>query len=750
MAEPSFGTALRQLREQQGISLTALARLVHYSKGYLSKVETGERPATAVLARCCDEALGASGVLAGTMPGPVRRHRAAAHRPAQLPAGVAGFTGRTATLDQLDKALGTPAGALAVIVGGPGVGKTALALHWAHRVAGQFPDGCLFADLRGHSPGGVPAEPGEVLDGFLRGLNVPPEAIPADLGPRSALLRTVLDGKRMLIVLDNAASPAQVRPLLPGSPGCQVVVTSRSRMSGLVAREAAARVLLEPLPEDEAVTVLGHTLGSPRLAAERRAAGEIAMWCGFLPLALRIAADRAQARPRLKLAVLASELSAERERLDVLAADGDESAAVRSAFSWSYQALPHGAARMFRLLSLHPGPDVSIPAAAALAGVTSPQGRRLLESLTGVHLLEETDSGRYRFHDLLRLYSAERAHTEQTDQDRSAATIRMLTWYLHTADAADRILAPNRRHLQLEPPEPACRPLAFTSYSRALAWCDAEHANLAAATVLAADAGQHAMAWGIPAALWSFYTLRKPWDEWIASSRIGLAAARHLHDRHGEAATLNSLALAYYDLRRFPEALDHCQQVLAITREAGDRQGEGASVINLGTMYMRLHRLDEALRCYEQSLVICREIADRYREALALNNMGEVYSELGRCEQALGCFRQALTVWHEIGDKYGEADSLHNCGDVSGALGRPDDAQLSYQRALALRREIGDRLGEATTLHRLGGLWDAAGQAVKAREAWNQALDIYRDLGHPQATELRSLLEPPAEAGSSA
>ncbi|MEU7889082.1 helix-turn-helix domain-containing protein [Microbispora bryophytorum] len=430
MENASFGVALRNLRRERGLSLASLSALTHYSKGYLSRIETGERPPTPLVARRCDEVLRAEGALAGLVPAR-HRHHGRFPRPAQLPAAPRAFAGRSAALAEIEDA---QLGHQVVIVSGPaGVGKTATALHWSHRAARRFPDGCLFVDLRGFDPTGTPAEPADVLARFLRDLGCSPASIPAGLEPRSVLLRTLLDGRRTLIVVDNAATSGQVRPLIPGSAGCRLVVTSRSRLSGLVARDGAARVVLAPLPEHEALDQLGRAIGGRRVVEEPKAAAEIARRCGYLPLALRIAAERAQARPSLRLTTLAAELAATRGMLDLLATTEDEATTLRSVFSWSYRTLDPDAARMFRLLGLHRGGELGVPAAAALAGIGHRHARRLLDALAAVHLLEETGGARYRFHDLVRLYAADCAEADESPEDRSAAVRRLVTWYLHAA-----------------------------------------------------------------------------------------------------------------------------------------------------------------------------------------------------------------------------------------------------------------------------------------------------------------------------
>jgi hypothetical protein len=316
-----------------------------------------------------------------------------------------------------------------------------------------------------------------------------------------------------------------------------VIVTSRSRLPGLGAHDGAVQVTLAPFLPDEAAMSLRQILGAQRADAEPAAVAAIAATCAFLPLALRIAAERAIARPRLPLGALAAQLAAARDRLDVLAADDDPATSVRTVFSWSYQALPAGAARMFRLLGLHPGPDISTPAAAALAATGSAEAQRLLEALAGAHLLEEATTGRYRFHDLLRAYAAERAATDESPADRAAAHRRVLTWYLHTADAAGELLAPGRRRVPLDPPSPQCRPLALAGYEQALEWCDAEHAGVLACVRSAAQTGHDDIAWQLPVASFGYFDLRKPWAEWPSSKNSATRKPTGCEPAYGRSAT---------------------------------------------------------------------------------------------------------------------------------------------------------------------------------------------------------------------
>jgi tetratricopeptide (TPR) repeat protein len=669
--------------------------------------------------------------------------------PRQLPMDVAHFTGRDAELAALDALLiqapvGRPAAmAIGVIAGTAGVGKTALAVHWAHRVRARFPDGQLFVNLHGYSPC-PPMAPEQALGEFLRALDVPAERIPAGLGERAALYRSLLDGRRVLVVLDNAATAEQVRPLLPGSATCRVVVTSRNRLSGLIAHDGASRVTMDLLLPAEAITLLRGVIGTARVAAEPEATAALASRCAYLPLALRIAAERAATHPHVTLADLAEELAVARDRLDLLATaeQEDEATAVRAVFSWSYHALAPEAARAFRLLGLHPGADLSAPAAAALTDTTPAQARRLLETLVGMHLIEETGKDRYRLHDLLRVYAAERAQAEETDHECAAAVRRVLTWHLHTGDAADRMLNPHRRRVPLGHPELTCAPLEFTTYGQALDWCETERANLVAAVRHAAQTGEHVIAWKLPLALWGFFNLRKHWADLIATHHIGLTTAQHLHDREGEAWIRGGLGMAYLDLRRYDEALHHYQRALQICQEIDNPWGEAVALLSLGRAYLQLGRYDEALDYSQQALHICQEIDDPWSQTFALLNIGTIHRRLHRFEDALDCFQRTLTVVRSVHHPSGEAMTLHNLGDTYWDLRRFEDALEHFRQACSTYREIGDQWGEAETLRNIGDTLQKLNQMPAAVEYWNLALPIFEDLNDSvTAAKVRASIE---------
>jgi tetratricopeptide (TPR) repeat protein len=586
--------------------------------------------------------------------------------PAHLPPDVRCFTGREAQLAQLDE-LVSAAGdqpttvVIASVSGTAGVGKTALAVHWAHRAREGFPDGTLFVNLRGYDVTASPMPPAEAVDGFLRALGVPPAAIPPTLEERSALLRTRLAGRRMLVVLDNAATAEQVRWLLPGTPGCLVMLTSRSRLSGLAARDGARRVAVDVLAAPEALALLGEVLGA-RVHAEPAAAEELVRLCGGLPLALRLAAERVNTRPHHTIADLVRELENEYDRLDLLAARDDKSSAVRATFSWSYWALDGDAARMFRLLGLHPGPEMGAGAAAALAGISVAGTRPLLETLTNMHRLEEVDRDRYRFHDLLRVYAVERAGADESALARDRAVRRVLDWYLRHADAADRVLMPQRRHIPLTVSAQGLPPMDFPSPAAALQWCETERTNLVAAIRRAADARHHELAWQLPFVLWSYFTVRKRWTDWIETHRLGLAAAEANSDRFGEALVLTSLANAYRDLRRFDEATQLFHRAIAVARELGEPWVEAAAVSLLGMVHRDLRKLDEAVACGERSLAIFNTIDDPWGKAWAYHNLGESCGDLRRFDDAVTYSGLALALFRQVDDPWGESWTLIAAG----------------------------------------------------------------------------------------
>jgi tetratricopeptide (TPR) repeat protein len=662
--------------------------------------------------------------------------------PRQLPAAVPHFTGRTSDLALLNRlADSCDTGGTVVIsaIGGTaGVGKTALAVHWGHQVRDRFPDGDLYVNLRGYAPE-PPLTASQALDVFLRALNVLPELIPQNLEARAALFRTMLTRRRLLIVLDNASSADQVRPLLPGSPGCLVLVTSRSQLSGLAARDGAHRMTLDTLPPHEALTLMRLILGDQRVDNDRRAAAKLASRCGYLPLALRIAAEHIAERPQALLADLSADLAGD-SRLDTLmTADGDEMTSVRKVFSWSYRGLPAQAARAFRLLGLSPGPDISIPAAAALLGISTAEARSLLNRLLSVHLLELVGSGRYRFHDLLRDYAVDCAHADESDQSQRRAVHQELTWYMDASGAAFELFFTGGTETKGST-QPGNPDLPFSTYEGALQWCEAELANLLAATRRAATIGEDTIAWKIPHFLGEFLQLSMRYTESTATHEIALAAARREDNPSGEAAILAGLGISSYYLNQFVESFTYTQQALTIYREIGETGGEAMTLVNLGGVHTELGQFSEAINCLHQALGIAQESGDRLAEGHALENLAEAHRKLQRNDEAIICLQAALDIFREIGRSFGEGNALAALAETYLALQNYAEADRCCQQSMTVRKRNGDRLGEARLLDIYANVLQATGRAREARQAWDRALTILDEVGHPDGSKVRAHL----------
>ncbi|GAA3434291.1 AfsR/SARP family transcriptional regulator [Kutzneria kofuensis] len=613
--------------------------------------------------------------------------------PAQLPHDVPGFTGRAAEIAELDRFLDETSNSVLIsaIDGAGGIGKTALAVHYAHRITDRFPDGQLYVNLRGFDPKLPPLMPVDALGYLLRGLGVPARQVPADLDDQAGMYRSLVAGKRILVVLDNAASTDQVRPLLPGSPSCAVIVTSRNRLSGLVARDGARRITLDVLSTDDAVRLMVGMLGRKRVEAEPRAVQDLVRLCGNLPLALRIAGDRAATHPHLMMSDLAGELSNERDRLDVLAPDDDESTAVRAVFSWSYHALKPDAARVFRLLGLHPGAEFSTPAAAALTGLPVPMTRRLLTDLTDRHLLGEVDRDRYRLHDLLRVYAAEEVEQGEDERDRSLAVERMTDWYLYTASNADNGLRGQANDMPIGDPPRECAPLPFAGYLQALQWFDTESENLGALDRMADEAGRHLDAWRLGVVVWEYHRLRRDFDQLIAFSRVSAAAARAMNDPIGEALSLSCIAAASAHLGRQADAVVALRQMPAVEYGPEDTHREMSTLSNLAEAYRGSGMIGDALAHYRRALGLARIAGSRWHEGDLLRGLGETYLELGELQHALDCCRSALTIFRQLGDLYAQNTVLQDLGGTLLAMGRQEESVGAFADAVAIARRIGHR-----------------------------------------------------------
>jgi len=667
--------------------------------------------------------------------------------PAQLPRDLPGFTGRLAVLNQLHGLLAaaeaSPTGAsmpVVVISGTAGIGKSTLAVHFAHQVACHFPDGQLYVNLRGFDASGSPVTPAAAIRGFLEAFSVKGERIPADQDGQAALYRSLISGKRVLIVLDNARDAAQVRLLLPASPGVLVLVTSRSQLTGLIVTEAARLLTLGVLTPDEALSLLASRLGPDRIAAEPQAAGELTRLCALLPLALAVAAACAAVRPQFPLAAVAAEIREASDRLDILHT-GEAATSVRIVFSWSYEQLSDPAARMFRLLGLHPGPDISVPAAASTAGIPPSHARRALTELARSQILTEHAPGRFASHDLLRAYAAELARATDSQASRHEATHRMLDHYLHSACLASRRLTPHRRPLTLEPPQPGVQPVDLGTAEQALAWFEAERAALLAVTPLAAQSGFDRHAWQLPWALGDFLDLRGDWHEWVAALRTALDAATALGDLLGLARTRHKLGSAYTRLGGHHDAVRHLSDALRLYQKLEDPVGQ-AHVHNALCILLEQQRCwDDALRHAQHALDLHRDAGYLPGQANALNSVGWLHAQVGRYEQALTCCQDSLDLHRGLGNQLGAAGAWDSLGYIHHHLGDHGQALTCYQHALDLCRHLGDRHRQAATLTRLGDTQHASQGHPAARDAWQQALDILDDIGHPDAQLVRARLK---------
>ncbi|MFE7723306.1 tetratricopeptide repeat protein [Nocardia rhizosphaerihabitans] len=663
----------------------------------------------------------------------------AVRRPRQLPYTSGSFTDRTDERGRLAELLaGVAPRPIGVVTGPPGVGKSSLALYVAREVSEHFPDGQLYLDLHGYSALPVVSEC-EALDWFVRSLDETLPPSPLD-GPRlTQRYRELLDGRRVLVVLDNALTTQQVLPLLP-PPGCATLVTTRGPLSNLVVRERAVRTVLRPLAPADARALLRNASGTEEAEIEddSAAAAEVARLCGYLPLALTIAAEHA-ALTGATMAELAAELAGERRRLDALTGvDDDPTAEVRVVFSWSYRNLPEDLRRAFRLLGLHPGGELGTAAAAALLDLPPDRARRVLDSLVAFNVLERSARDRYRFHDLLREYAAERVAEDEPEHERHAAAARELEWYTRATDAADRLLAPARRHVPLGAPSAGIPAVSLDTYEDALRWCDGERANLTAAVRAGTESTAPDFAWRLALAAVTYYKIRRHYGDWLATSEFALVAARASCDRFGEQWCLTSLGGALAELGRSQEAWSAYQDSLRINREIGDRTGEAMALGNLGDIARQLGRHDDALAFGDEARVILAELGDRRNEALITQDvLAGTHFDRGEYGAALVLLEEAREACHGL-DPLGEGTVLHDLGRTLAAMARKPEAADIFEESLAVRRACGDRHGEAETLETLGEVRLQLGDEVGGRSALLQSLAVYVELGSDRAEILRA------------
>lgn len=678
---------------------------------------------------------------AGHVPGGDGKHVA----PRQLPAPVRQFVGRDTEVAELDglleRADASAAVVISAIVGTAGVGKTALAVHWAHRVADRFPDGQLYANLRGFDPTGTPMSPAAAIRALLAALEVPAWRIPASVDAQAGLYRSLMAGRRTLLLLDNARDAGQVRPLLPGSPGCLAIVTSRSDLAGLAAIEGAHLVRLGLLTDAEARALLAARFGVARIDAEPRATAELVRLCARLPLALVIAAARVAARPRFRLAAFTGQLADTRSRLDALDT-GDALASVRAVFSWSAGSLSAPAGRMFGLLGLHPGPDITVPAAASLAGVPLPQARAALAELASANLSAEHSPGRFTLHDLLRVYAAEQAPEPGGDRADSEAVGRILDHYLYTACAAAGLLNPQREAITLPAVRAGVTPETLASRQLAQSWLEAEHDVLLSAVSLAGEAGFDSHAWQLPWAIANFLDWRGYWDEWATTQLTAVTAATRLGDTAAQAVTRRLLGQACARLGDYDQARAHLTECAGLYHRLGDCDGEARVHQTLSWLYGELQdRFHISLSHSEQALVLYRASDNQAGQASALTNVGMARIKLGDPQQGRMDCQQALAIHEELGNLNGQGNAWHALGSAEYHLGDLAQAAGCYRRALGFFRDLGRRESEGATFIDLGDTCDAAGDIEGARDAWQQALDILDDLHHQDAARVRAKLQ---------
>jgi tetratricopeptide (TPR) repeat protein len=662
-------------------------------------------------------------------------------RPRQLPVTPQHFIGRTRQLETLtrlvDQAMESTGATVIVIEGTAGVGKTTLANQFGHRICDRFPDGQLYVNMRGFDETGRPMTDGEALRGFLDALGVSQEAHSAAVDDQAALYRSVLAGRRVLVILDNASDAGQVRRLLPGAPGCLVLVTSRNQLTGLAAEGAHVRQL-EPFTMEEARDMLSRRLGSRQIQDEPQAAEELIRLCARLPLALSVAAAYAAAHPDFPLATIASEF---RSRALDLLDTGDAATTTRTVFSQSYHHLGEDAARMFRLLGIHPGPDIGLPAAASLAAVPAANARKALDELARAYLVVEYQPGRFTFHDLLRAYAAEQARMQESPYGLEEAVRRLLDYYLRAMHAGELLVYPARLKVELPRPVPGSLAESFTTYEQALAFCRTErHVIQALVTNAAERGGFDAYCWQIPRAMAPLLARGKLLYDYLASQRIALEAAQNLGDLVGLGHAHYEYAHACALLGDTADSAAHLEQALERFAELGDAAARAMAQNGLSQLLEQQGRYDQALEHEKEVLRLRRNLGDRAEIAHSEQTIGSIYARLGQYDAALRHCRRALDLSRETGRLLLTADTLDVLGRIHLGLGAHDEARACYLQALAIYREIGGDSNEAVILIGLGDAQLRGGDSTAAGDSWQQALTLLEGLPNADDQPVRARL----------
>lgn len=721
MSEPpaDLGRELRRRREAAGLSLAALAARIHYSKGHLSKVENGRVRVNRDFADACDAALGTAGALRALVDVPPAGSRGLGAGFSGLPSVTRYFTGRAEELDLIHAVLTErrSRGIVCVLGGMAGVGKTALALRAAWDVEHEFPDGCLFLDLHGHTPGSAEVDSHEALDRLLHLLGVPGESIPRDTDSRANLYRDRLRGRRMLLVFDDARTARQVTPLLPAEPRCRVLITSRYRLNAL---DDAVHVAVEVLSLAQTMELF-RSIAGERAAGQDGAVAEVVVHCGRLPLAVRIAAARFRSKPVWTVAEFATQLSDMAARLGALD-DGERS--VAAAFQLSYQGLPEDQRRLFGLLALHPGRDIAMRSAAALAGLGTATTERLLDRLGEAHLLLRLPGGYTAFHDLLRAFAVEYALPAVPVVEQDLAVRRLLDFALFQTEAGDRLLAPQRYRPELSLADlPPLEP-GFTDRDTALAWLDTEWPNLVALCVLAANQAKHTQCWQLAFLLRDFFFRAKLWDPWINTHRIAVGCARAAGDERALALTLNNLGMAYVDWGDLTNAQSHYAEALKLFGALGDQHGTTDTRSNLAWVDLYLGYPEPALEHLRLALADYRGRGASRNAAITLRAIALAEAELGRFTEALTNAEQAYAEVLVLRLDLDVAMSLNCLAWVHFRSGQPDLAREHYHRATDMAGRAGSRHELARALTGLGDLAAQAGDQPAANELWARADDL--------------------------